>query len=57
MTATPAADVAEVTKKSVEEQAIQKNVAEDTSAKKAKNFMSEEDEFEFEFLNMEEDNK
>ena len=57
MTATPAADVAEVTKKSVEEQAIQKNVAEDTSAKKAKNFMSEDDEFEFEFLNMEEDNK
>ena len=53
MTAAPA-DVAGATKRSVEEQSIQKNVAtEDTSAKKAKNFMTEEDEFEFEFLNME----
>ena len=55
MTATPSADVTGATKRSVEEQTIQKNVvAEDTSAKKAKNFMTEDDEFEFEFLNMEE---
>ncbi len=54
MTATTSADVAGATKRSVEEQSIQKNVAtEDTSAKKPKNFMTEEDEFEFEFLNME----
>ena len=54
MTATPSADVTSATKRSVEEQSIQKNIAaEDTSAKKPKNFMTEEDEFEFEFLNME----